>query len=33
MTHRIDSGVAGGNILAFIQASAYPNGTKVFRTM
>jgi ketosteroid isomerase-like protein len=30
MTHRIDSGVADGNNLAFTQACAYPDGTKVF---
>ena len=30
MTHRIDSGVADGNNLAFTQACAYPDGAKVF---
>jgi len=30
MTHKIESGVAVGNRLAFTQSCAYPNGTKVF---
>ena len=30
MTHRIDYGVADSNNLAFTQACAYPDGTKVF---
>ena len=30
MTHRIEAGVANGNTLAFTQACAYPDGTKVF---
>jgi hypothetical protein len=30
MTHRIEAGVADGKGLAFTQACAYPDGTKVF---
>jgi len=30
MTHKVESGVAEGNRLAFTQSCAYPNGTKVF---
>ena len=30
MTHKIESGVATGNRLAFTQSCAYPDGTKVF---
>jgi ketosteroid isomerase-like protein len=30
MTHKLDSGVAVGNRLAFTQSCAYPDGTKVF---
>ena len=30
MTHKIESGIAGGNRLAFTQSCAYPDGTKVF---
>ena len=30
MTHRIESGVANGEALAFTQACSYPDGTKVF---
>jgi ketosteroid isomerase-like protein len=30
MTHRIESGVANGNTLAFTQACSYSDGTKVF---
>ncbi len=30
MTHKIESGVAVGNRLAFTQSCAYPDGTKVF---
>jgi ketosteroid isomerase-like protein len=30
MTHRIDSAVADGKTMAFTQACAYPDGTKVF---
>jgi SnoaL-like protein len=30
MTHKVESGVAAGNRLAFTQSCAYPDGTKVF---
>jgi hypothetical protein len=30
MTHKVESGVATGNRLAFTQSCAYPDGTKVF---
>ena len=30
MTHKIESGVAMGNRLAFTQSCAYPDGTKVY---
>ena len=30
MTHKIESGLAAGNRLAFTQSCAYPDGTKVF---
>jgi ketosteroid isomerase-like protein len=30
MSHRIESGVANGEALAFTQACTYPNGSKVF---
>lgn len=30
MTHKIESGLATGNRLAFTQSCAYPDGTKVF---
>lgn len=30
MTHHIESTVANGQALAFTQACAYPDGTKVF---
>jgi hypothetical protein len=30
MTHKVESGVAVGNRLAFTQSCAYPDGTKVF---
>jgi ketosteroid isomerase-like protein len=30
MTHRVESGLANGRNLAFTQACAYPDGTKVF---
>jgi ketosteroid isomerase-like protein len=30
MTHRIESGIATGNRLAFTQSCAYPDGVKVF---
>ena len=30
MTHKIESGIAAGNRLAFTQSCAYPDGTKVF---
>jgi ketosteroid isomerase-like protein len=30
MTHRIETGVADGDDIAFTQACAYPDGTKVF---
>jgi hypothetical protein len=30
MTHRVESGIANGSNLAFTQACAYPDGTKVF---
>jgi len=30
MTHRVESGVSNGKELAFTQACAYPDGTKVF---
>ena len=30
MTHKIESGVAVGNRLAFTQSCAYPDGTRVF---
>ena len=30
MTHRVESGVAEGDALAFTQACTYPDGTRVF---
>jgi len=30
MTHKVDTTIADGNNLAFTQACAYPDGTKVF---
>ena len=30
MSHRIESGIANGEALAFTQACTYPNGSKVF---
>jgi hypothetical protein len=30
MTHRVEAGVADGDHLAFTQACAYPDGTRVF---
>ena len=30
MTHRIETGLADGNDIAFTQACAYPDGTRVF---
>ena len=30
MTHKVESGLAVGNRLAFTQSCAYPDGTKVF---
>jgi ketosteroid isomerase-like protein len=30
MTHKVDTTIADGNSLAFTQACAYPDGTKVF---
>jgi len=30
MTHKVESGVADGDRLAFTQACAYPDGTRVF---
>jgi ketosteroid isomerase-like protein len=30
MTHRIETGIADGNDIAFTQACAYPDGTRVF---
>ena len=30
MTHRLESGIAAGNRLAFTQSCTYPDGTKVF---
>jgi hypothetical protein len=30
MSHRIESGIANGEALAFTQACSYPDGTKVF---
>jgi hypothetical protein len=30
MTHKVESGVSDGRHLAFTQACAYPDGTRVF---
>jgi len=30
MTHKVESGLAAGNRLAFTQSCSYPDGTKVF---
>ena len=30
MSHRVESGIANGEALAFTQACTYPNGNKVF---
>ena len=33
MTHKVDNTIAEGNSLAYTQACAYPDGTKVFATV